>query len=57
MVPVTSNVRLHHLAAQHMAIIAAIALKYRFLLSRNGCVVSLVESLFDQIDYCLALLL
>jgi hypothetical protein len=46
-IPITPNIRLHHLAAQHVTIIAAVALKQSFLLSRNWCMISLIESLFD----------
>ena len=57
MVPITSNVSLHHFAAHHVTIITPITLEERFLLPRNWGVISLVESFFDQVNYRLAFLL
>jgi hypothetical protein len=56
MVPVISNVSLHHLPTQYMAVIAAVASQKSFLLSCNRYMVRLVEAFFDQVNNLLALL-
>lgn len=56
MVPVTPNVGLHHLPAQHMSVITAVTFKKSLLLSSYWCMVRLVEAFFDQINNLLALL-
>ena len=54
-IPITPNVCLHHFAAHYMAIITTVAFQKSFFLPRNWCVISLIESLFDQVDNLLAL--
>lgn len=56
MIPIAADICLHHFATHHVIVIAAITLEKSFLLSCDRRMVSLIESLFDQVDDSLALL-
>lgn len=57
MCPIATNIRLHHVSTQHVGVLVTIAFKKSTLLVCHWCVLGLVESVGDQVDDLLALLL
>lgn len=55
MIPVATDIRLHHLPTEHVSVAATIALQQSLLLLRYRGMVRLIETLLDQVYDGLAL--